>query len=244
MFALSACGSPAPEKTTPQAVSTTAENLATEPPAEYDDKNQPNAVTPIDFSQTQTIGKGLPAFTFKLEGVAKESFYQISKLTISGADGKFEQAITGLSTGFHASDDSYGLELADWNFDGFLDISLLRADGGSSGNSPHYYWLWDAQKNRFAENKQLTEKSELNSLQIKSNEKQITGFSRAGPREYHTVVMEYRAGEYVIISTEAMLFTSIDDDPNHVFKRVIVEKNINGKMVVTSDTEEKVFRDE
>jgi len=60
----------------------------------------------------------------------------------------------------------HNFHLADYNGDGYLDMAIRRFHGGSMGNDPHYYWLWDAALRQFVLNETLTDLSDFTSIII------------------------------------------------------------------------------
>lgn len=52
--------------------------------------------------------------------------------------------------------DSYGLSIKDFNFDGNLDIGI-QEKGGAGANTRFSYWLWNSKKSKFVFNEDLSE---------------------------------------------------------------------------------------
>ncbi|MCL1859218.1 MAG: rhodanese-like domain-containing protein [Oscillospiraceae bacterium] len=199
-------------------------------------------VTDIDYTTTMKINGEMPEFEFRLEGIKERYSYSeiveavyISKMTISGKDGSFKQEFTDLSTEIYTSKkDIYGLSFDDWNFDGYLDISLWQSVGGTMGNSPHYYWLWDNNAGLFIENKQLEEISDYSTISIidTDGKNQITNFVHVGYEGDGIGYWEYTKGEYIHVKSKSVEW--LHDDSEYIY-HVIIEELIDGEMIITED---------
>jgi rhodanese-related sulfurtransferase len=172
----------------------------------------PDIITPIDFSVSKIINENLPEFTFRLQGESRE-FYtlnsdrtvyfsredmnRIDTLTITTADGSFFQEFTDLNAIDHprATTENYGLKFDDWNFDGFIDISLPMFPPGNRGWT-HYFWLWDG--SQFARNTQLEEISEFFGAFIDEENNFVRSYSgRMG--DYRDDFYKYINGEFILV---------------------------------------------
>lgn len=195
-------------------------------------------IKPIDFTATIKINIEMPEFDFRLEGKEKKylsfEYIDISKLTISDKNGSFKQEFTNLSTEIWASENKnnmYGLAFDDWNFDGYLDVSLWQEVGGTMRNSPHYYWLWDNKAGLYVENTQLFEISDYSTISIVPNKNQITNFMHIGPEGDSIGYWEYIKDEYIWVKSKSIEWLNDDEYIYHV----IIEEFIDGEMIVTKD---------
>ena len=208
-------------------------------------------ITPIDYTVTMSIHNDLTEFEFRLEGIKTEQYdlnhdksryyiflgiVEISKLTISSQDGSFKQEFTDLSTWTRATEENmYGLSFDDWNFDGYIDVSLWQYEGGTMRNSPHYYWLWDNVAGAFAENTQLAEMSDYSTVSVDTEQQQITSFTRYGPEGHGTGYYEYIDGKYVTVKTREDLYELTEGEDFEYNHRVIIKELIGGELIITED---------
>ena len=80
--------------------------------------------------------------------------------------------ITGVSGDFFVFTD---LHFADWTGNGYLDMSVRVDNGGSIGNDPHHFWLWDVVTGQFVFNHELTQLSHMSSVGIATGDFQHDG---------------------------------------------------------------------
>jgi len=211
----------------------------------------PNVITPIDLTVTQRINEQMPEFTFRLTGYSEHHylvnhnrtrFYRelvknsVESITITDENGNLIQEITDLQTANQATSETmYGFSFDDWNFDGYLDISLWRFPGGSMLNAPTYFWLWDNSVGQFVRNADLEEFSDFSSLNIISESRRIEGWTRFGAAGGASRVYEYRDGRFIMVeSWERNLVQSPYDEDEWVLHTVIREL-INGEVVVVQE---------
>jgi len=116
----------------------------------------------ISFATTKSINHNMPHFTFvRIVGgyVCDSTVYDIPSavdvsILVKDEEGKVIQIISGLSQsrGFINSN----IEFADFNFDGYLDMRLIRWQDGAGGLlANEYFWLWDNEIFQFVLNEQL-----------------------------------------------------------------------------------------
>ena len=214
-FALGACSTiPAepPEELVYDAVSDTVFY-------DYDGGELPGDVI-TDILHTISIG----TTTFTLHGVRTQKYCitfdemryyledgEVSITSIDAAGEGFTQNISELETSTPYIGD-YGFGAEDWNFDGYPDISLWLFPGGSMGNRPTMYWLWDDESKQFIENEQLSDLSWSCSLSIHEG-KQIVSFSRIGT-EYYEGFWNFENGEYIRVRDVETFYES--EEARHV----------------------------
>jgi len=125
-------------------------------------------------------------------------------ITIYDDMGNIIQHISGLS-----QSDSHilsGIEFDDLNFDGYLDMRLMRWQDGAGGLlANEYFWLWDNSISQFVLNEQLME-IEYAKLTTCHETSQIVVFNRGdGTFYYRLSHYEYKDGRFVLISDERVL---------------------------------------
>lgn len=113
----------------------------------------------IDITFIQSISNTLMPLTFRISGETFENnALKVTNIYISDTDGVFIQEIEIDAWPRNASEDNrYGLEFGDYNYDGFLDMTIRRYPGESSNNRTNYYWLWDTETHQFAYSWTLSE---------------------------------------------------------------------------------------
>jgi len=228
----------------------------------YFGKLPEDKITPISFSTEKTIASDNDLwFRFTLEGEKIEK-YEISdnnpsrysawlygicfyKMTIENPDTGFLQEITDLETiNQHVSaENMYGLSFDDWNFDGYLDMSLWRYPGGSMRNNPSYYWLWDMDAFMFVSCEKLDEISSFSTPEIVPETNQLYAYSRAGWPENMRLYYEWQNGQLVLVkSIYEYIFEHPDGKPESLLlddklyvHRYIIHELRDGEMVLTED---------
>ncbi|MDR0220318.1 MAG: rhodanese-like domain-containing protein [Lachnospiraceae bacterium] len=173
----------------------------------------------FDYATAMRVHDSLPEFTVCVQGYItyeyemsytddtryfrRPAFCDARNVIIQAGDGSFYQEFNDLSTGSLASEyNMYGLVFDDWNFDGYQDLALWRYMGGSSGNNPHYYWLWDNEMGMFAENDVLMQISDIAGITINADTKELEVFANFGAEGYEVHYAEYRDGEFVWLRSE------------------------------------------
>ena len=115
--------------------------------------------------------------------------------------------------------------LADYNGDGFLDMAIRREIGGSMGNDPHYFWLWDVESQQFIFNETLTSLSDFTSITILPDGNLQT-FRRDGQRRLWLT--------YKYIDVDFILILSEEHDYYNVgYVKVSIYDHISGERTVT-----------
>ena len=211
----------------------------------------PEAVTyPFSFTTTQMISTEGPELIFTIQGYANRTYrcnfdktrfwpyynYSIHAISIEDTDGSPLQEITGLNAQHHVASEAnmYGLFFDDFNFDGYLDMSLWAYPGGTMRNAPSYFWLWDRNGGLFVQNECLMNISWSASVYANHGTRQIEAFTRGGFALYEWRIYEYHDGQYIAVS-----FTSHELNDNEPLKwRVTKINHITGDKTITYRVEE------
>jgi rhodanese-related sulfurtransferase len=174
----------------------------------------------FDYTTTMRVHDSLPELGVRVEGVRQDeyglsytdeskyfrrtAFCEVTKVTVFAEDVPLYQELSDLGTGnsFVSEYNKYGLVFDDWNFDGYQDLALWRYPGGSSGNNPHYYWLWDNEAMMFVENALLMEISDYAGITVNTDTRQLEAYSNFGAFNYTVYYIEYRDGEFVVVHSE------------------------------------------
>ena len=194
-FSLVCCGSddmPGPTDSTTQAETESAAELiaVTESPVPVETADTDNVtITLVDYIVTRRINSEMPDFDFRIKGSIhyvtdifgnERGIGSIYEFTISSRDGSFFQEIpiSVEKSDYFYEREMYGLSFDDWNFDGCLDVRLRCYMGGSMGNEPAYYWLWDNEAGKYIENKQLEDISEYSWMRIDYEMERVLSFMK------------------------------------------------------------------
>ena len=218
--------------------------------------------TPISFSTEKYITRKNDLwFRFTLEGNIVEKYdindynpsrysvwvdaVYISAMTIENPDTGFLQEFTDLETinQYANAENMYGLSFDDWNFDGYLDVSLWRYPGGSMMNNPSYYWLWDVDTSMFISCEELEEISSISTPTIISETNQLYAYSRGGWAENMQLYYEWHGEQLVLVkSINEYVFEHPDGMPESLsiddglyIHRNIVHELRDSEMVLTED---------
>jgi len=211
----------------------------------------PDVIEEIDYNISKRINDEMQEFNFNIKGIKTRTYYltynkqhyydssesEISSITITSNDSEFKQEITFEKTLTPDYIKTYGFNLDDWNFDGYLDISLFEHRGGSMGNSPHYYWIWDKKERQFIENSDLEIISHSSRVSIDKENEQIISWSRAGLEDYTLYYKVQKSNKYLLVKAdESKLYGP--DDPQVGSVHHIIRELVNGKMVITEEYDE------
>ena len=180
------------------------------PDAAEEKQAQPDE--PLIFTTTMRIHEDMPEFTFhRIVGdFVPDSWYELYEIPhpnarditiiIEDEEGNIIQSISGLTESNYGIDGG-GMEFADYNFDGYLDMRLMRwSCGGESLRQIDYIWLWDTEEFQFVLNKPLMD---IDAAGITANQdtRQIeTWIKHANGAE--ASFYEYLNGELTLIVSE------------------------------------------
>lgn len=136
--------------------------------------------------------------------------------------------------------ENLGLYFDDWNFDGYLDISLINYQYRFSIDN-RYYWLWDNQSRLFVRNNDLLLANDNGHLEIDAESQTIQSF------EYGmgvSLVETYRFDDGLLVKIHRKYSEAqpVDADiPEGDWRwHIVVEELIDGEMVVTEDYYEPI----
>lgn len=180
----------------------------------------------------------------------------VQKITILDGKGRMLQELNGLDTEYiyhsiYWDEDDFlntdfseieylNFEFTDWNFDGYLDISLQKWEGGSMRNVPCYFWLWDAKKRQFIEQTQMEIVSEYSGLYAYPETQTIEAYTRDGGWGYWIGTYKFFGDEFTLIRNDDMRYEV--EDNGDFYEHLVTEELINGEMVVTEDLRKRVTR--
>ena len=171
------------------------------------------------FETTMRLHEDMPEFTFIriIEDTVPEPCYEIPQpMNVSilimdergnNERGNIIQSITGLTQsnvygGIHYED--YDIAFEDFNFDGYLDMRLLRFQDGAGGRIViEYIWLWDRETSQFILNQQLMD-IENAGLHANQETQQLEAFHRVGADHFFTFY-EYHYGEFMRVPDRTFL---------------------------------------
>jgi len=181
------------------------------------------------FTTTKGIHPNMPEFTFhRIIGSYVDSEWpgqnprEVS-IIIEDENGSIIQEITGLTQG-GLENDWYQLSFADYNFDGFLDMHLVRyTHGGASHAVERYFWLWDDTLGEFVENKQLPQIIDASGLYANQETRLVEASGLVMGSTFFKYHFEYFDGEFVRVArdeyrTQGQIHP---DMPLFIFRRII-----------------------
>ena len=167
------------------------------------------AYVPRTFVTTKRVHESLPEFTFtRILGDYLDDChtYQFPlpidvTIIIENDEGNVVQVISGLSQSYDFINSEIIFE--DFNFDGYLDMRLLRwQEGAHQLNTANYFWLWDTEKSRYVLNKQLMMIGGVTELRTNPDTLKIETWLRVNVYGGIFSYYEYYNGEYILVSSE------------------------------------------
>lgn len=159
----------------------------------------------VEHVTTLRIHEHLPELTFTRivnNTTEMQSEYAIPQpvqinIKIEDSDGNIIQSIPGLSQS--KSFLSRNLTFNDYNFDGYLDMRLMRWQDGAGGLlANEYFWLWNAEIAQFVLNEQLMMIGQATALSADQETRQIVVTHRDSDSD-KVSFYEYLDGEFVEI---------------------------------------------
>ncbi|MNI56670.1 hypothetical protein D3C73_1116880 [compost metagenome] len=207
-------------------------------------------VTPIEYTVERQISADKPVFSFEIYGRTVQSYrlmFDETKYYIDSGNNKVQKIVVECSPlSYHQElmfeetdipdipETTFGFDLDDWNFDGYLDISLWKDRGGTSLNAPHYYWLWDNEQGRFVINKELGDLSEETYVGLDYSAQELIASIKNPNGSYE----EYYVWKDGGISLQRTVNTTFDEPADSTGKyraHITVKEPIDGEMQVTAE---------
>ena len=192
----------------------------------------------IDYSVIMRINENMPELIFRIEGVhtlnpdrADET--NITKLTIYNENGSIKQEFHDLDTATWTGNEPYGLVFDDFNFDGYLDISLWRFQGGTIMNFPSYYWLWNDETGEFIRNDELEAISAEAMIGTDSDDELLTAFTRHGAWGHTIVYYRFIENSFVKVKEEDVRIADFSDEEAGIL--VTITELTDGEWVITDE---------
>ncbi|MGV8995532.1 MAG: XAC2610-related protein [Parvibaculaceae bacterium] len=148
-----------------------------------------------------TINPSLPQFGIKIlrhaDAASGASIIDSIEVTRSGETAPF-QTIKPVDSNVPANIANNGFEMADLNFDGFLDMRVVRFMPAGP-NMPYQNWLWSEQQGKFIANPAL---DEITSPKFDADGQEINSIWRSSAAEGGADVYTYDGTTPVLIHRE------------------------------------------
>jgi len=121
------------------------------------------------------------------------------------------------------------LQQFDWHFadysnNGYFDMAIRSFPGGSMGNDPHIYWLWDAASQQFVLNEAMTNHSSLTNIRLLENG-DLRSFHRDGQLRWW-LTHRFMDGDFTLVRTEFYDMQAMT---------VTIHDHLTGETLVLSD---------
>jgi len=125
------------------------------------------------------------------------------------------------------------ISFEDFNFDGFLDMTIIKHAGGVRGGAPHHIWLWNDDMNEFTFNEELSELSHGRNLEVNTETRQVMAwFSSVTGRNY--IFLEFIEGTPTPVSTLEWIHfhhspwaaEHLDIDPPEGYTTVLIRRDL------------------
>jgi rhodanese-related sulfurtransferase len=202
-------------------------------------------VEPFTFTTFQRVHDDLPEFEFRVDGNRVIEFdlqtyepvhwtsdsIRVHTLTVTSPDGRLNQVFEILYADNHlVTAESPGLSFDDYNFDGYLDISLWYGIGGTARNVPTYYWLWDNDAFEFAACEKL---GRLNNVAIDAEAQQIIEYMANGAWNRITCYHEYIDGILTVVKSVEVWHKTGDEEHDANTLQWIMDELGDGEIVIT-----------
>ena len=134
-------------------------------------------------------------------------------ITVMYENGEISQRIEGLEVSYSLASGPWmpvndrlhplNFHFADYNGDGYLDMGLRLHMGGPMGNSPHLFWLWDAQSGQFIRNAGLEEISWEATVSL-DEDGRVYALTRISIWHDSVMVFEYIDGDFVAVQSREL----------------------------------------
>jgi len=190
------------------------------------------------FTITQEINDANRPFHFHFYGekgfnedIFWSEYTHTFTIRITDYDGNFIQQIENIPT--LPSMGGHHISFGDFNFDGFLDMTIKRHAGGVRGGAPHYIWIWNEYMNEFIFNAELSEISYGRNLEINTETQQVMAwFSSVTGWNY--IFFEFIESTPTAVSTLEWIHfdpfewaaVHLDIDPPKGYTTVLIRQNL------------------
>jgi rhodanese-related sulfurtransferase len=215
----------------------------------YSIVSEPDIKEPFSFVTERSIHESLGTFTFVIDGyyipeykvnylktrwVLWNTYRSIHTISIKNTEGMMLQVINDLDTmNEHARENNmFGLTFQDWNFDGYLDISLKQYLGGTSGNRPEYYWLWDTSIEQFMLNDDLMG---MNAPIVDTENRLILDASKGGGGYFCFSSYKHTNGRFVEVHRTIREIIRDPEDSDNIFEQTTETNFVTGEVTVTKE---------
>lgn len=192
-----------------------------------------------EFTIVQEINDTNRPFNFHFRGervyVCEDGFFgtptDILEIRITDYDGNFIQQIEGIP--IIPWMESLHISFEDYNFDGFLDMTIIKHAGGVRGGAPHHIWFWNEYMNKFIFNEKLSELSHGRNLEINMDTRQVMAwFSSVTGRDY--IFLEFIEGtptavgtlEWIHFDFHEWAIEHLDIDPPEGYTTVLIRRDL------------------
>jgi len=192
-----------------------------------------------EFTIIQEINDTNRPFIFHFYGervyVCEDGFLgedsDILNICITDYDGNIIQLIEGISV--IPWRERLHISFEDFDFDGFLDMTIMKHAGGVRGGAPHYIWLWNEEMNMFIFTEELSELSHGRNLEVNTETRQVMAwFSSVLGRNY--IFLEFIEDTPTAVSTLEWIHFHhspwaveyLDIDPPKGYTTVLIRRNL------------------
>ena len=201
-----------------------------------------NSYIPFSQIMEQALHADMEAFTFIVEGnyvteylewwrnpgwFRCEQYPSVHTITIQDTSGVTVQVFTDLDT---ARLYDPPLEFHDWNFDGYMDLSLFQYPGGTANNQPAYYWLWNPGTNRFMQNDDLMG---MNWPWIDTEKRLIQDAYNGGGGYFRYSTYEYTNGRFVEIQRTVREIIPDPEGSGNTVEQTTETDFVTGEVTIT-----------
>lgn len=206
-----------------------------------DENFNPTIIEKVERKFIKTINPNISSLTFTAKGLyglessTNRSQVTIYEIVISSNNGMFEQKISPLKTWSNTNGrveiPEGDIIFNDWNQDGFIDFSLHLADGGTMGNHPQRFWLWNSSKGKYVENEQLSEISDFAGLYL-TEHGQAASLTKTGASGHERVYYQYKDGKFLSVEVHLVTNTIDENGVHHTVEEI--SKILNGELQLVS----------
>lgn len=126
------------------------------------------------------------------------------------------------------------VKVEDYNFDGYLDISIRLCQGGSIHNQPTLFWLWNSDSNQFIESSELSQISWDGEVRLNKvdNEIEVYAYEIASSFSDYYV---WQNKKLLLIRMHSFRYETNPNNPEKLFGRHVTRELINNEFVITED---------